>query len=140
MSVCIYVSIGEAIGCTSEPDGWFFLSFFPLQSCLLFFRHWAGAFSFFIQTGFYGVLHIIKHVFFHHIFFIFAFSPPEQHLLDISPLFFTFFLQLAGRIFFKRKSKEERKGGRLRKKRCDGWKGRAEKPWKCPFSLSSGNE
>lgn len=113
--------------------GGFFL-FFPLQSCLLFFCLWAGAFSFFIQTGFYGVLHIIKHVFFPHHIFYFRISPARTASIGylVSSLLF-FFLRLAGRIF-SRKRKKRRE--RLKKKRdvMDG-RGRAEKPWKCPFFL-----
>lgn len=103
--------------------GGFFL-FFPLQSCLLFLCHWAGAFSFFIQTGFYGVLHIIKHVFFSHHIFYFRISPARTASIGYfaSSLLF-FFLRLGGRIF---SSERKRKKGRERlkkKERCDGWKG-----------------
>lgn len=102
--------------------GGFFL-FFPLQSCLLFFCHWAGAFSFFIQTGFYGVLHIIKHVFFSHHIFYFRISPAGTASIGYlaSSLLF-FFLRLGGRVF---SSERKRKKGRerLKKERCDGWKG-----------------
>jgi len=46
---------------------------------------------------------------------------------------------LAGRIF---SSERKRKKGRERLKKRDvmDGRGRAEKPWKCPFFLSSGNE
>ncbi|PUU78734.1 hypothetical protein B9Z19DRAFT_43362 [Tuber borchii] len=55
--------------------GGFFL-FFPLQSCLLFFCHWAGAFSFFIQTGLRRLAYYKACLFSHHIFY-FRISPAK---------------------------------------------------------------
>lgn len=98
----------------SRMGGFFFLPF-SLESCLHFFCHWVGAFSFFIQTGFYGVLHI-KHIFsfFPHHIFIFAF--PRQNIYLISRLFFSLLLFFDWPVgSFSRGGKEEQK------ERCDGW-------------------
>ncbi|KAG0131152.1 hypothetical protein HOY82DRAFT_346290 [Tuber indicum] len=126
----------------SRMGGFFFL-IFSLQSCLHFFCHWVGAFSFFIQTGFYGVLHI-KHVSFFLSFPYFLFSrfPRQNNIYSISCLFFHPLLFSVGRsdLFHEEEGKGKNgKGERereIKKKRCDGWtegEGRAEKSWKCSF-------
>jgi len=111
VSVCIYVSIGEVIK-VYVGAGWVVFSsfFFPFNR-VYFSCHWAGAFSFFIQTGFYGVLHIIKHIFFFLIiFFIFAFPPQEHHLLDISPLLHLFFRSIGRSDLVQAKGRGRKEG------------------------------
>ncbi|CAZ79874.1 unnamed protein product [Tuber melanosporum] len=128
----------------SRMGGFFFL-IFSLQSCLHFFRHWVGAFSFFIQTGFYGVLHI-KHVSFFFLFHIFYFrvSPAKTTSIRYLASFFTlYFFRLAGRIFFMRKKEKEKMGrgkGKERLKERDVMDGRKGKGGRrnhgsVPFSL-----
>jgi len=119
--VCIYVSIGEAIGVHA---GWVvFFSFFSPSIVFTFLLSLGWGFFLFHSNGFLRRLAYYKACLFSHHIFYFRISPAKTASIGYlaSSLLF-FFLRLAGRIFSsERKKKKGRE--RLKKKRCDGWKG-----------------
>lgn len=125
VSVCIYVSIGEVIK-VYVGAGWVvFSSFFSPSIVFIFLLSLGWGFFLFHSNGFLRRLAYYKaYLFFSSSYFLFSRFPRKSIIYWTSRLFFTFIsARLAGRILFKRKEEEERKGEVNKKERCDGWKG-----------------
>lgn len=142
MSVCIYVSIGEVIK-VYVGAGWVFFSpFFPPSIVFIFLLSLGWGFFLFHSNGFLRRLAYYKAYLFspHHIFY-FRVSPARAsfigHLASSSPFFPLDWP--VGSCSSERKRKKGRARSTKKRDVMDG-RGRAEKPWKCSFFLSSGNE